>query len=66
MALEEVCLMVTMGFLEAKTKREIRLFHEKTWQDCVYVQQAKESQQMCFPSGASAGDKSALLLLRDV
>ena len=47
--------MVTTGFLEAKPKREIQLFHEEIRQGCVYVQQVKESQRTCFP-GASAGD----------
>lgn len=38
MVAPEICLMVTMGFLEEKPKREIQLFHEEIWQDCVYVQ----------------------------
>lgn len=51
--------MATMGFLEEKPKREIQLFHEEIWQDCVHVQRVKESRQTCFP-GASAGDKFSL------
>lgn len=44
MALEEICLKVMMGFLEAKPKREIQLFCEEIWQDFVYVQLVKDSQ----------------------
>lgn len=40
--LEEICLKVMMGLLEAKPKREIQL--EEIWQDFVYVQLVKDSQ----------------------